>query len=269
MNRILIIVKSISEVSRENEITDCTGDVLQLQTAITEINHTVFLNVIEAKESAVFNEAEFAKSILNLVTDNESEEVVWSKLDEYWPSIFNTVYHAPSLYGTYDLVEKEKPSEEPKPKQAIKRATQSANLVPEEIQKFEVDDDKSLRIFYTKIIKCYKQNSSNPIPFYKLICDPNSFPESVNNAFLCSFLINNNLLKIFKQDEVTMVEPFDSDSPFTAKKGGDNQIHAVMSLDYNLWQTIIANFNVNTSMTSDAGHLDDDSQNSSQSLALF
>lgn len=87
------------------------------------------------------------------------------------------------------------------------------------------------------------------MPFYKLICDPTSFTKSVNNAFQLSFLIQSNLVRVSKTEAgETILEPIDMNAPFTSQKGGDNSIHAVITLDYELWEATVNNYHIESSM---------------------
>lgn len=45
--------------------------------------------------------------------------------------------------------------------------------------------------------KAYKDNGENPINFLKFVVDPKSFPQTVENLFHISFLVNNADASVF------------------------------------------------------------------------
>lgn len=87
------------------------------------------------------------------------------------------------------------------------------------------------------------------MPYFKLICDPQSFTKSVNNAFQMAFLIQSNLVRIYKSENgTTLAEPVDPEAVFTSQKGGDQAVHAVITLDYDMWEATVNNYHVEASM---------------------
>lgn len=84
-------------------------------------------------------------------------------------------------------------------------------------------------------LQLLQENSNEPIPYYKLICDPDSFPHSVDNLFQLSFLFRDGLVSFGCGDDglptvslVTDMQKKDKDSY------ANNQF--VSSMDPPLWE---------------------------------
>lgn len=75
------------------------------------------------------------------------------------------------------------------------QAEKTAPTLVTQLQK-EEKNSQQLTTIITDINRIYKENNNKPIPYYKLIIDPNDFMNTVENAFQLSFLLRDNLIAI-------------------------------------------------------------------------
>lgn len=207
----------------------------------------VFVNVLESKESLIFDEDDLVAAIRELVL--HEDEIDWSKLNG--PSHFKSACLSFPIFGTHcPSVQSNVSTQKRAERRKRPKDDTVSETVPQKLSTFTedgIENDHNLSTFYQNILRCCNENGAQP--FYKIICDPNSFPNSVHNAFQVSFLIQSNLVKVFKSASgETMLGPVDKNLPFTVKKGGDNSVHAVISLDYDLWQASITNYGIENAM---------------------
>lgn len=251
------LLHNISRITEENvAIQSKENNALMLKSGITRITNASFLNVLETKRNSVFNENDLARALLNSVREEveeeeaaEDEEPIWSNLCSTALSCFKTVYLPFPLQIAHDR------SAEPEKVKAARARKSTTNLgrvtVAEKLAAFEGENARALESVYHDIIQAYVDEDQQPLPFYKLICDPSSFTKSVHNAFQLSFLIQSNLVRVFKSEAgETLLEPLDMNAPFTSQKGGDNSVHAVISMDYDLWEQTVSDYQVNRSQIS-------------------
>lgn len=207
-----------------------------------------FLNILEAKEDLVFDEAELISALKAYVM--EDDEVVWQKLQApAFKSMSRMVILPFPVQITAETVPQTATQKAARVSRAKRPAEEIQKTVAEKLSRFDADDTQLLESVYKDVLKSYTEGGQEPMPYYKLICDPQSFTKSVNNAFQMSFLIQSNLVRIFKSENgTTLAEPVDLHTPFTSQKGGDQAIHAVITLDYDMWESTVNNYNVETSM---------------------
>lgn len=210
------------------------------------MSNATFLNILETKKNLVFNDIELAESLLASVQDEDEENSNWLKLCDRAMGCFKTVFLPYPIQISH---EQRNDTQKVKTKRA-KRSTQVAPAsVAEKLSRFDGENARALESVYNDVIRSFVEGGKVPMPFFKLICDPTSFPKSVSNAFQLSFLIQSNLLKVFKNDAgETHITPIDMNAPFTSQKGGDNRVHAITTLDYDLWEQTVSNYQIETSM---------------------
>lgn len=241
------LLKQIADISKQNgSIISDENNSLILKTGITRVTNATFLNILESKKNLVFNEGELAEALLKLAQDEDEGEINWLKLSDQAMRCFKTVFLPFPVQVTHEP--REEPTEKVRAKREKKSQGAPTTTVAEKLSRFEGENVRALESVYSDIRRSYIDGGSIPMPFYKLICDPTSFTKSVNNAFQLSFLIQSNLVRVFKNDAETLLDPIDINTPFTSQKGGDNSVHAVITLDYELWEATVSNYQIETSM---------------------
>lgn len=244
------LLKKITKITKENEtIQSAENNTLQLKAGITRITNASFLTILENKKNLVFNEQELAQELTSMAQDEDEEEPNWLKFSEIAMGCFKTVFLP---FPVQITATDRQPQQQGTPKEKAARRKRSQlppSVVAEKLARFDSENVRALQSVYNDIIRSYIDGGSVPMPFYKLICDPTSFQKSVNNAFQLSFLIQSNLVRVTKTESgETMLDPLDANAPFTSQKGGDNSVHAVTTLDYELWESTVNNYQIETSM---------------------
>lgn len=69
---------------------------------------------------------------------------------------------------------------------------------PKQTDKLERKGEGSAAVNHVmkQIKTIYRASNNQPIPYYKLICNPHDFMESVQNAMIISFLLKENLISL-------------------------------------------------------------------------
>lgn len=243
----LPLLKRINKIAKENRLIESEeNNTLILKTGITRVSNASFLNILEAKKNLVFNENELAQALTNCVQDEDEGDLNWLRICDQAMGCFKTVFLPfPIQLATEPHTETQKA----RAARATKSTQPAVKTVAEKLSRFEGENVRALESVYNDIRRAYLEGGSVPMPFFKLICDPTSFTKSVNNAFQLSFLIQSNLVRVFKNEAgETILEPIDINAPFTSQKGGDNSVHAVITLDYELWEATVSNYQIETSM---------------------
>lgn len=57
--------------------------------------------------------------------------------------------------------------------------------------------DNEIGLVLNALEKCYVKNNKNSVIYWLLVVDPESFTRTVDNIFYVSFLIKENLARIF------------------------------------------------------------------------
>lgn len=84
-------------------------------------------------------------------------------------------------------------------------------------------------------LQLLKDNDNEPIPYYKLICDPESFQYTIDNLFQLSFLFRDGFISLdYGDDELPMVTLVTDLQKKNKNSTGNHQF--VSSMDPSLWQ---------------------------------
>ncbi|XP_075222421.1 SMC5-SMC6 complex kleisin component Non-SMC element 1 isoform X2 [Lycorma delicatula] len=94
--------------------------------------------------------------------------------------------------------------------------------------------DNEVAVVLNALNKAYQKNNQNPIIYWLLVVDPDSFSKTVDNIFYVSFLIRENLAKMsLDADNILMIEPL-SNRNVSGIKNDPNQ--AVISISLKNWE---------------------------------
>lgn len=74
---------------------------------------------------------------------------------------------------------------------------------PKQSDKLERKGEGSAAVNHVmkQIKNIYRSSNNQPIPYYKLICNPHNFMESVQNALIVSFLLKENLISLERGED--------------------------------------------------------------------
>lgn len=119
---------------------------------------------------------------------------------------------------------------------------------PEKISQLEPQNKGSerIRLIMNQLKKIYAQRDETPIPYYELICDPDNFMHTVDNAFQISFLARDGLVKLLiGGDKMPEIRPTNSEETKAIKSNLDRPtVQCVVSLDYKLWKAMLKKYKV-------------------------
>uniref|UniRef100_A0A1A9Z5J5 Non-structural maintenance of chromosomes element 4 n=1 Tax=Glossina pallidipes TaxID=7398 RepID=A0A1A9Z5J5_GLOPL len=149
-------------------------------------------------ESSEFNDAAYAHAINSFI--NRGEKSDWDVLANIAMEVNKAVYTKSSMLGAADIEPRERLTKE-RQKRRPKALTQEKR--PDVIGKLKRKDRgaEKINIILKQVNDLYKANNCQPIPFYKLIIDPENFMNTVENAFQISFLVRDGNIAIERGDD--------------------------------------------------------------------
>lgn len=132
--------------------------------------------------------------------DSEQDSENWDKITREAAAVFNMSKHSQSLYGSFE-------PEAVVTEKAVKQRTQRQKSdfgqakKPETVDKLQKKEKsgQKLNLIFNQIVRIYDRQQS-PIPYYKLIIDPDDFMNTVDNAFQISFLIRDGRVALEGKD---------------------------------------------------------------------
>ncbi|XP_032595103.1 non-structural maintenance of chromosome element 4 isoform X2 [Drosophila grimshawi] len=91
----------------------------------------------------------------------------------------------------------------PKQRAPRKVTSNAAEKRPTQSDKLERHGEGATAVNHVlkQIKNIYRAGNNQPIPYFKLICNPNNFMDSVQNALIISFLNKENLLTLEKGED--------------------------------------------------------------------
>lgn len=97
-----------------------------------------------------------------------------------------------SIYGSYDLNNLPKP----KPKKQRQKTQREVfqRKEPEKVTSLDKEEqgiEEIVTVLFNVLSECYKRNGNQPIKYYDYVIDTESFSNTVENMFYCSFLIRD------------------------------------------------------------------------------
>lgn len=268
-NKILDIIKTCNDLSNsfvnEKRVENANEYVMDAQ--ILKMSHDLLGTTSEKIGNCDFNEEEYIQCLLELLNNDEGKE----KLAEIAADSCNAVNFVMPMLGTFDYNAPPKPEKERKERQKASKQSNAQLKAPENITKISKSDHgaKKINIVRTEISRICKEEKTNQLPYYKLICDPSSFMKSVDMAFQISFLIRDGFLGLTKIDDEPFVVIHESNKNRTTNRSRGNMEtkQCVMSLNPKMWKQKVEQFNLRKpfmkSMNSENG---DDSNESRSSL---
>lgn len=82
-----------------------------------------------------------------------------------------------------------------------------------------------------------------PIEFYRFVLDPNSFSRSVESIFYLSFLITDNRVCIYLENNEPFLATIENGN-FNSDEQNINRLHKIVSLNYKRWQEYIIKYDI-------------------------
>ncbi|KAH8402541.1 hypothetical protein KR222_008594, partial [Zaprionus bogoriensis] len=173
----------------ENRKTNSTE--LVLDTELLRRNHEVVSKAIQYNTN--FTDRMFCSAIQSHVLQDESEN--WDALCDLACRYGTPLFTNTSMVPFIAL----KPKDRVPKQRAVRRSAQHVEEKrPEQSDKLERKGEGSAAVNHVmkQIKHIYRAGNNQPIPYYKLICNPHDFMESVQNALIVSFLVKENLISL-------------------------------------------------------------------------
>lgn len=142
----------------------------------------------------------------------------WSAITDIALQLARTTAMKDSMYSATEIFETlESTVKERRKRSALNVGHEKRPESLNEAKDKESEAEKT-NIALEQINELFKANNYQPIPFYKLIIDPNSFSKTVHNAFQLSFLVRDGNLSLDvgsdTYPEVHYVSPEEAEGDF-------------------------------------------------------
>lgn len=187
---------------------------------------------------ACFSEDELIASLKKMFAADNGE------LAEIAVKCCNTSYFTVPMLGTFDFDAGARPE---KPRKERLRAQNQVGeaRAPENVKQLTKGAEK-INIVQAEIQRVFRQRKTDYIPYFELICDPNSFMQSVDTAFQISFLVRDSILglkKIKGEPHVFLFDPKPSSKRDSQARESDT-VQCVMTIDTKLWNEKIQKYQI-------------------------
>lgn len=128
-----------------------------------------------------------------LISHDDTEK--WEDLTKFAINCSKSVATKSSMLGAIDVEPKERVIKE---RQQRRRTVLSQEKRPETIKQLKRDDRgaEKVNILLKQLSDIFQANNRQPIPFYKLVIDPNDFMNTVENSFQLAFLARDGNIAI-------------------------------------------------------------------------
>lgn len=195
------IITASDEIIDEGNVGDRaehTAEVV-MDAQLLKISHQTVAKVLEA--STDFNDGIYQNAIASLVFKDDNDN--WNALAEIAIGMCRASKYSTSMLGTFDLdiAPAQQPSKEKQ--QRVKSKNIAEELEPEDVAELEKQDKgaKKVKIILKQIVREFDLNNRFPLPFYKLVIDPHSFMNTVENIFQVAFLARDGAVAIETGDD--------------------------------------------------------------------
>ncbi|XP_055912965.1 EP300-interacting inhibitor of differentiation 3 [Eupeodes corollae] len=195
-----IIIES-DEIIGEGNVGDRTEHTTEIvmDAQLLKLSHQAVAKVLEA--STEFNDGIYQNAIAGLVFKDDYDN--WNALSDVAIGICRTCKVSTSMLGSFDLNVTETQKVHKEKQQRRKNKNNAEQREPEEVTKLEKQDKgaKKVKIIHKQIVRAFEENNRDPVPFYKLVIDPNNFMNTVENIFQVSFLARDGIVAIETGDD--------------------------------------------------------------------
>ncbi|KAL9880026.1 non-structural maintenance of chromosomes element 4 homolog A-like isoform X1 [Glossina fuscipes] len=161
--------------------------------------HEVVSNVLLVNSE--FNETVIPSFISKKSLINQGRNSDWNVLGEIATNVSRSLQIKTSMLGAADVEPKER-ALKGRQKRCQKRLAREQR--PENVGKLQQKERcaQKVNILLRQLNSLFKANNYEPIPFYKLIIDPNNFMNTVENAFQMSFLVRDGNIAIERGEDL-------------------------------------------------------------------
>lgn len=150
------------------------------------------------------------------------------------------------LYGTFDPTPREQRPRVPRrvqQKQQVKTVKAPAN-----VEKLHSSEDKIAGWVHRFMMREYRQKSKQPLSYFHLVLDPESFSSTVENIHYVSFLVHDGLagVEIDEKYGLPFITPYSKTDDLHDQRDIVEQL--IISMDHQRWRALIQAFNIRKPM---------------------
>lgn len=215
---------------------------------VLKMSHDVVHAAMQRMGNSEFADDELVGVILTTL-DNDVGGQNWNKITREAVGVFRTTKHSQSLYGAFDAEAKpvEKVSRQRAQRQRVDYGQAKKPETVDKLQKKEKTAQK-LNVIFAQIIELFQKRGEKPIPYFELICDPEDFMNTVDNAFQISFLIRDGRVALITdRNHEPMIRPTSQKESDQGKQMNETT-QAILGLNPRKWREIIERFEVDEPM---------------------
>ncbi|KAH8341582.1 hypothetical protein KR059_010629 [Drosophila kikkawai] len=185
------IIREANDIIKGHEDRRTLSTELVLDTELLRRNHEVVGKAIQ-----------YNTNFTDRIVQNAINQLVFKENEEDWDSVCALAiqfghphFTSDSMLPFIDVAPKE---HIPKQRTQRKQKSQVEEKRPKKSDKLERKDEGAASVNNTlkQIRNIYREGGNQPIPYFKLICNPNNFMETVQNALQVSFLVKENIIAI-------------------------------------------------------------------------
>ncbi|KAH8389447.1 EP300-interacting inhibitor of differentiation 3 [Drosophila serrata] len=234
------IIQRADEIIKGQEDRRVHSTELVLDTELLSRNHKVVGKAIQ-----------YNTNITDRIVQNAINQLVFKENEEDWESVCalavqfgNPHFTSDSMLPFIDVAPKE---HIPKQRTQRKQKSQVEEKRPKKSDKLERKDEGSASVNNAlRQIKHLYREANEPIPYFKLICNPNNFMETVQNALQVSFLVKENMIGIKNgsDDGLPLVYVVDNHKALADK----DPSQAICSLDVSFCEKMINHYKIQEPM---------------------
>uniref|UniRef100_A0A1Q3F028 Non-structural maintenance of chromosomes element 4 n=1 Tax=Culex tarsalis TaxID=7177 RepID=A0A1Q3F028_CULTA len=244
------IIEQSNALQNEGRCKDRAENATEvlMDAQVIKMSHDVVHAAMQRMGNSEFADDELVGVILTTF-DNDEGVQDWDKITREAASVFRMTKHTQSLYGTFDA--------EATPVQKVARQRTQRQRVdygqakkPETVDKLQKKEKtaQKLNVIFAQIIELYQKRHETPIPYFELICDPEDFMNTVDNAFQISFLIRDGRVALLTdQNHEPLIRPTTQREADQGKQMSETT-QAILGLNPKKWREIVEKFQVDEPM---------------------
>lgn len=247
-HKILDIVQLCENVSanfvKDGRIENASDYLMDAQ--ILKMSHDLMGSTADKMGNTDFSEDEFITALNDLFTI-ENGDHDFDKLADIAVKCCRTSQFSVSLLGAVDFEAGPRPEKVRKESQRQKKnvGPTKAPTNVKQLTKSHKGAEK-INVVRSEIQRVCRERQTDCLPYYELICDPQSFMKSVDAAFQIAFLVRDGLLGLKKINDEPHAYLYDPD-PMTQqsqRQSASDTVQCVMSFTPMLWKEKIIKFHI-------------------------
>uniref|UniRef100_A0A182PYQ7 Non-structural maintenance of chromosomes element 4 n=1 Tax=Anopheles epiroticus TaxID=199890 RepID=A0A182PYQ7_9DIPT len=213
---------------------------MNINVQIIKMGHDLVGAALQKSESSQFCEEELTAAIKAVVGESGNYSQ-WMQIGALGVKSFRMSKQSPILLGAFEFqpVAVERTVKERRRRQRQELGDPRKPQTVVKLQQEETDARKLQGIMEQLKSICLQRRKS--IPYFELITDPTDYMNTVDTAFQISFLIRDGAVALESVDNVLSVRPT-SDTERQQNKRNDDNVQAILSLNYAAWKGAIQKF---------------------------